>query len=164
MAKLEFNVVLKPNLRLLIDRLDALIEDEVHELSNRVKRKTNEIDYKNLGDSLSIEMESILNEVVLSRYGETEMIECNVSVVKVGEHTHIVGTVEFNTPNYVIHGSTKEDVSYKLAESLANWYSNGREVIDVLEELIKSQRTFRYSIMFGYGIQESEAFITSGEV
>lgn len=52
MAELGFEVVLRPDLRLLIDRLDESIEDEVYELNQKVERRSREVNYSNASKSL----------------------------------------------------------------------------------------------------------------
>ena len=164
MAELGFEVVLRPDLRLLIDRVDESIEDEVYELRKTAERKINEVDYSSVSKSLKNEIDSIMRDVLPTRYGNVELVECHTGVVEDGGNIYVTGVVKFNTPNYVFHRSTKEDVSSKLADSLAKWCTGRVEVRDIIQELINSEHTFRYSIMFGYSIRESEAFITASGV
>lgn len=163
MAELGFEVVLRPDLRLMIDRLDESVEDEVYELRKTAERKINEVDYSNASKSLKNDIESIVKNVLPTRCGTIEFVECHTGVVEDGGNIYVTGVVKFNTPNYVFHRSTKEDVSSKLANSLVKWCTGRVEVRDIIQELINSEHTFGYSIMFGYSIRESEAFITAGE-
>lgn len=164
MAELGFEVVLRPDLRLLIDRVDESIEDEVYELRKTAERKINEVDYSSASKSLKNDIESIVKNVLSTRYGTIEFVECHTGVVEDDGNIYVTGVVKFNTPNYVFHHSTKEDVSSKLADSLVKWCTSRVEVRDIIQELINSEHTFRYSIMFGYSIRESEAFITASGV
>ena len=164
MAELGFEVVLRPDLRLLIDRVDESIEDEVYELRKTAEIKINDVDYSSVSKSLKNDIESIVKNVLPTRYGTIEFVECHTGVVEDGGNVYVTGVVKFNTPNYVFHRSTKEDVSSKLADSLAKWCTGRVEVRDIIQELINSEHTFRYSIMFGYSIRESEAFITASGV
>ena len=164
MAELGFEVVLRPDLRLLTDRLDESIEDEVYELRKNIERKVKEIGYNDASKSLTNDIESILSEVLPTRYGKVDLVECHTGVVEDNGNIYVTGVVNFNTPNYVFHHSTKEDVSSKLASSLVKWFTRRVEMRDVVQELIESKQTFNYSIMSGYLIIEEEAFITRGEL
>ena len=164
MAELGFEVVLRPDLRLLIDRVDESIEDEVYELRKTVERKINEVDYSSASKSLKNDIESIVKNGLPTRYGTIEFVECHTGVVEDDGNIYVTGVVKFNTPNYVFHRSTKEDVSSKLASSVAKWFMGRVELREIIQELINSEQTFGYRIMSGYQIQESEAFITAGEV
>lgn len=164
MAELGFEVVLRPDVRLMIDRLDESIEDEVSELRKTIERKINEVDYSSAGKLLKNDVESILRDVLPTRYGNVELVECHTGVVSDGGKIYVTGVMMFNTPNYVFHRSTKEDVSSKLASSLSKWFMNRVEMRDAVQELIKSEQPFRYSILSGYSVQESEAFITASGV
>lgn len=164
MAELGFEVVLRPDVRLLIDRVDESIEQEVYELNQKIERRSREVDYSNASKSLENDIQSILSDVLPTRYGNVELVECHTGVVSDNGKIYITGVVMFNTPNYVFHRSTKEDVSSKLASSLAKWFMSRVEMRDTVQELIKSEQTFRYSILSGYSVQESEAFITASGV
>lgn len=164
MAELGFEVVLRPDVRLLIDRVDESIEQEVYELNQKIERRSREVDYSNASKSLKNDIESIVKNVLPTRYGTIEFVECHTGVVEDDGNIYVTGVVKFNTPNYVFHRSTKEDVSSKLADSLVKWCTSRVEVRDIIQELINSEHTFRYSIMFGYSIRESEAFITASGV
>lgn len=52
MAELGFEVVLRPDVRLLIDRVDESIEQEVYELNQKIERRSREVDYSNASKSL----------------------------------------------------------------------------------------------------------------
>ena len=164
MAELGFEVVLRPDLRLLTDRLDESIEDEVYELRKNINRKVKEIDYNDASKSLTNDIESILSEVLPTRYGKVDLVGCHTVVVEDGGKIYVTGVVNFNTPSYIFHHSTKEDVSSKLASSLVKWFTRRVEMRDVVQELIESKQTFNYSIMSGYMIVEEEAFVTRGEL
>ena len=164
MAELGFEVVLRPDLRLLTDRLDESIEDEVYELRKNIERKVKEIDYNDASKSLTNDIKSILSEVLPTRYGKVDLVECHTGVVEDSGNIYVTGVVKFNTPSYIFHHSTKEDVSSKLASSLVKWFTKRVEMRDVVKELIESKQTFNYSIMSGYMIIEEEAFITRGEL
>lgn len=164
MAELGFEVVLRPDVRLLIDRVDESIEQEVYELNQKIERRSGEVDYSNASKSLENDIQSILSDVLPTRYGNVELVECHTGVVEDRGNIYVTGVVKFNTPNYVLHRCTKEDVSSKLASSVAKWFMGRVELREIIQELINSEQTFGYRIMSGYQIQESEAFITSGEV
>lgn len=162
MAELGFEVVLRPDLRLLIDRLDESIEDEVYELRKNAEKRIKEVDYSNASTLLKNDMESILKNVLPTRYGNVELLECHTGVVEDGGNIYVTGVVKFDTPNYVFNSSTKEDVSSKLSSCLAKWFASRVEVRDIIHELINSKQSFGYKILSGYSIRESEAFITRG--
>ena len=162
MAELGFEVVLRPDLRLMIDRLDESIEDEVYELRKHAEKRMNDVNYDSASKSLKNNIESIMRDVLPTRYGNVELVECHTGVVEDSGKIYVTGVVKFNTPNYVFHRSTKEDVSSKLADSLAKWFTSRVELEDIIQELVNLEQTFRYGIMFGYNIQESEAFIIDG--
>ena len=164
MAELGFEVVLRPDLRLLIDRLDESIEDEVYELNQKVERRSREVNYSNASKSLKNDIESILKDVLPTRYGNVELVECHTGVVEDGWNIYVTGVVKFDTPNYVFHRSNKEDVSSELASNVAKWFTSRVELREIIQELIESKQTFGYRIMSGYQIQESEAFITASGV
>lgn len=164
MAELGFEVVLRPDVRLLIDRLDESIEDEVYELNQKIARRSREVDYSNASKSLTNDIQSILSDVLPTRYGNVELVECHAGVVKDRGNIYVTGVVKFNTPNYVFHRSTKEDVSSKLASNVVKWFMGRVEFREIIQELINSEQTFGYRIMSGYQILESEAFITRGEL
>lgn len=164
MAELGFEVVLRPDIMLLIDRLDESIEDEVNELRQKIERRKREVDYSSASKSLKNDIQSILSDVLPTRYGNVELVECRTGVVEDRGNIYVTGVVKFNTPNYVFHRSTKEDVSSKLASSVAKWFTGRVELREIIQELINSEQTFGYRIMSGYQILESEAFITAGEV
>lgn len=164
MAKLEFEVRLRPDVRLLIDRVDESIEQEVYELNQKIERRSREVDYSNASKSLENDIQSILSDVLPTRYGNVELVECHTGVVEDRGNIYVTGVVKFNTPNYVFHRSTKEDVSSKLASSVAKWFMGRVELREIIQELINSEQTFGYRIMSGYQIQESECLITRGEV
>ena len=164
MAELGFEVVLRPDLRLLIDRLDESIEDEVYKLNQKVERRSREVNYSNASKSLKNDIESILKDVLPTRYGNVELVECHTGVVEDGGNIYVTGVVNFDTPNYVFHRSNKEDVSSELASNVAKWFTSRVELREIIQELIESKQTFGYRIMSGYQIQESEAFITASGV
>lgn len=164
MAELGFEVVLRPDVRLLIDRVDESIEQEVYELNQKVERRSREVDYSNASKSLKNNIQSILSDVLPTRYGNMELVECHTGVVEDRGNIYVTGVVKFNTPNYVFHRSTKEDVSSKLASSLAKWFMGRIELREIIQELINSEQTFGYRIMSGYQILESEAFVTGDGV
>jgi hypothetical protein len=164
MAELGFEVVLRPDVRLLIDRLDESIEDEVYELNQKIARRSREVDYSNASKSLTNDIQSILSDVLPTRYGNVELVECHAGVVEDRGNIYVTGVVKFNTPNYVFHRSTKEDVSSKLASNVVKWFMGRVEFREIIQELINSEQTFGYRIMSGYQILESEAFITRGEL
>ncbi len=110
------------------------------------------------------DIQSILSDVLPTRYGNAELVECHTGVVEDGGNIYVTGVVKFNTPNYVFNRSTKEDVSSKLASRVAKWFTGRVELREIIQELINSEQTFGYRIMSGYQIQESKAFITVGEV
>ena len=91
-------------------------------------------------------------------------MECHTGVVEDRGNIYVTVVVKFNTPNYVFHRSTKEDVSSKLASSMAKWFTGRVELREIIQELINSEQTFGYRIMSGYQILESEAFVTASEV
>ena len=164
MAELGFEVVLRPDVRLLIDRVDESIEQEVYELNQKIERRSREVDYSNASKSLENDIQSILSDVLPIRYGNVELVECHTGVVEDRGNIYATGVVKFNTPNYVLNRSTKEDVSSKLASSVAKWFTGRVELREIIQELINSEQIFGYRIMSGYQILESEAFITASEV
>ena len=141
MAELGFEVVLIPDVRLLIDRLDESIEDEVNELRQKIEGRKREVDYSNASKSLANDIQSILSDVLPTRYGNVELVECHTGVVEDRGNIYVTGVVKFNTPNYVFHRSTKEDVSSKLASSVVKWFMGRVEFREIIQELINSEQT-----------------------
>ena len=99
MAELGFEVVLRPDIILLIDRLDESIEDEVNELRQKIERRKREVDYSSASKSLKNDIQSILSDVLPTRYGNAELVECHTGVVEDGGNIYVTGVVKFKAPS-----------------------------------------------------------------
>lgn len=101
MAKLEFEVRLRPEVKLLIDRVNELIEQDVAQLRERVNGVLKEIDYNPTNNLLVKDMDKLLKRIVPSGVGEVELVDCDVTVHDGGDDIWITGLVKFNTPQHV---------------------------------------------------------------
>lgn len=161
MAKLEFEVRLRPEVKLLIDRVNELIEDDVTRLRERINGVLREIDYNQTDILLAKDMNELLRRVVLSRIGDVELVNCNVSVHGVDDEVHINGFVKFNTPQYIGNSRNTIDVSVAVSREIAEWYLTWLKDHEIIEEILTEKRNYGFRLMFGFRDFSSKATITN---
>ena len=160
MEKLEFKVVLRPEVKLLIDRVNELIEDDVTRLRERINGVLREIDYNQTDILLAKDMNELLRRVVPSRIGDVELVDCNVSVHGVDDEVHINGFVKFNTPQYIGNSRNTIDVSVAVSREIAEWYLTWLKDHEIIEEILTEKRNYGFRLMFGFRDFSSKATIT----
>lgn len=167
MVECGFEVVLRPDVRLLCEapeNADESFYEQAQALNECLQSEAFEINYENTRQELLKDINTIIRDVLPTRYGKVIFIESNVGVSVDNGKIYITGVVYFDMPNYVLHRSTKEDVSSKLADKLVEWYTDRSELHDILQEVVDTHQPFDYMVLAGYEILESEAFITASEV
>ena len=160
MAKLEFEVRLRPEVKLLIDRVNELIEQDVAQLRERVNGVLNEIDYNPTNTLLVKDMDKLLKRIVPSGIGDVELVNCNVSVHGVDDEVHINGFVKFNTPQYIGNSRNTIDVSVAVSREIAEWYLTWLKDHEIIEEILTEKRNYGFRLMFGFRDFSSKATIT----
>lgn len=160
MEKLEFKVVLRPEVKLLIDRVNELIEDDVTRLRERINGVLREIDYNQTDILLAKDMNELLRRVVPSRIGDVELVNYNVSVHGVDDEVHINGFVKFNTPQYIGNSRNTIDVSVAVSREIAEWYLTWLKDHEIIEEILTEKRNYGFRLMFGFRDFSSKATIT----
>ena len=162
MAKLEFEVRLRPDVRLLIDRVDESIEQEVYELNLRIEDFINNLDYEDTCLLLVEDMDDVLEQIVPSRLGDVELIDCNVGIRPSNTELSVTGFVGFDTPQYIGKTGNTVDVSAETVRVLSQWYMTWLMHHEFMEELLNEKHSFGFSLMVGFQDVDSEAIITHG--
>lgn len=162
MAKLEFEVRLRPEVKLLIDRVNELIEQDVAQLRERVNGVLKEIDYNPTNNLLVKDMDKLLKRIVPSGVGEVELVDCDVTVHDGGDDIWITGLVKFNTPQHVGKTGNTINVSVPTSRELAEWYLTWLRNYEIIEEILTTKRNYGFRLMFGFRDFDSKATITQG--
>ena len=162
MAKLEFEVRLRPEVKLLIDRVNELIEKDVTHLRERINGVLKEIDYNPTSNLLVNDMDKLLKRIVPSGIGEVELLYCEIIVNDGGDDVCITGLVEFDTPQYVGKTGNTINVSVPASRELAEWYLTWLRNHEIIEEILTTKRNYGFRLMFGFGDFDSKATITHG--
>lgn len=162
MAELGFEVVLRTDVRLLIDRLDESIEQDVALLRERINGVLKEIDYNPTSNLLVNDMDKLLKRIVPSGIGEVELSYCEVIVNDGGDDVYITGLVEFNTPQYVGKTGNTINVSVPTSRELAEWYLTWLRNHEIIEAILTTKRNYGFRLMFGFRDFDSKATITHG--
>lgn len=162
MAKLEFEVRLRPEVKLLIDRVNELIEKDVTQLRERINGVLKEIDYNPTSNLLVNDMDKLLKRIVPSGIGEVELLYCEIIVNDGGDDVCITGLVEFDTPQYVGKTGNTINVSVLASRELAEWYLTWLRNHEIIEEILTTKRNCGFRLMFGFGDFDSKATITHG--
>lgn len=162
MAKLEFEVRLRPDVRLLIDRVDESIEQEVYELNLRIEDFINNLDYEDTCLLLVEDMDDVLEQIVPSRLGDVELIDCNVGIRPSNTELSVTGFVGFDTPQYIGKTGNTVDASAETVRVLLQWYMTWLMNHEFMEELLNEKHSFGFSLMVGFQDVDSEAIITHG--
>lgn len=162
MAKLEFEVRLRPEVKLLIDRVNELIEKDVTQLRERINGVLEEIDYNPTSNLLVNDMDKLLKRIVPSGIGEVELLYCEIIVNDGGDDVCITGLVEFDTPQYVGKTGNTINVSVPASRELAEWYLTWLRNHEIIEEILTTKRNYGFRLMFGFGDFDSKATITHG--
>ena len=162
MAKLEFEVRLRPEVKLLIDRVNELIEKDVTQLRERINGVLKEIDYNPTSNLLVNDMDKLLKRIVPSGIGEVELLCCEIIVNDGGDDVCITGLVEFDTPQYVGKTGNTINVSVPASRELAEWYLTWLRNHEIIEEILTTKRNYGFRLMFGFNDVDSEATITYG--
>lgn len=162
MAELGFEVVLIPDVRLLIDRVDGSIEQEVYELNLRIEDFINNLDYEDTCLLLVEDMDDVLEQIVPSRLGDVELIDCNVGIRPSNTELSVTGFVGFDTPQYIGKTGNTVDVSAETVRVLSQWYMTWLMNHEFMEELLNEKHSFGFSLMVGFQDVDSEATITHG--
>lgn len=162
MAKLEFEVRLRPEVKLLIDRVNELIEKDVTQLRERINGVLKEIDYNPTSNLLVNDMDKLLKRIVPSGIGEVELLYCEIIVNDGGDDVCITGLVEFDTPQYVGKTGNTINVSVPASRELAGWYLTWLRNHEIIEEILTTKRNYGFRLMFGFGDFDSKATITHG--
>lgn len=162
MAKLEFEVRLRPEVKLLIDRVNELIEKDVTQLRERINGVLKEIDYNPTSNLLVNDMDKLLKRIVPSGIGEVELLYCEIIVNDGGDDVCITGLVEFDTPQYVGKTGNTINVSVPASRELAEWYLTWLRNHEIIEEILTTKRNYGFRLMFGFGDFDSKATITHG--
>lgn len=162
MAKLEFEVRLRPEVKLLIDRVNELIEKDVTQLRERINGVLKEIDYNPTSNLLVNDMDKLLKRIVPSGIGEVELLYCEIIVNDGGDDVCITGLVEFDTPQYVGKTGNTINVSVLASRELAEWYLTWLRNHEIIEEILTTKRNYGFRLMFGFGDFDSKATITHG--
>lgn len=162
MSKLEFEVRLRPEVKLLIDRVNELIEKDVTQLRERINGVLKEIDYNSTSNLLVNDMDKLLKRIVPSGIGEVELLYCEIIVNDGGDDVCITGLVEFNTPQYVGKTGNTINVSVPTSRELAEWYLTWLRNHEIIEEILTTKRNYGFRLMFGFGDFDSKATITHG--
>lgn len=160
MSQLEFEVVLKPEVKLLIDRVNDLIENDVARLRERINSVLGEIDYNKTDILLAKDMNEILGRIVPSRIGSVELVDCDVTVRGVDDEIHINGFVKFNTPQYIGNSGNTIDVSVAASREMAEWYLTWLRDHEIFEEILTERRNYGFRLMFGFRDFSSKATIS----
>ena len=162
MAKLEFEVRLRPEVKLLIDHVNELIEQDVTLLRERINGVLKEIDYNPTSNLLVNDMDKLLKRIVPSGIGEVELSYCEVIVNDGGDDVYIAGLVEFNTPQYVGKTGNTINVSVPTSRELAEWYLTWLRNHEIIEAILTTKRNYGFRLMFGFRDFDSKATITHG--
>lgn len=162
MSKLEFEVRLRPDVRLLIDRVDESIEQEVYELNQRIEKFIKNLDYDDTCLLLVEDMDDVLEQIVPSRFGDVELIDCNVGIRPSDTELNITGIVGFNMLQYIGKTGNTVDVSAETVRVLSQWYMTWLMNHEFMEELLNEKYSFGFSLMVGFNDVDSEAIITHG--
>ena len=162
MAKLEFEVRLRPEVKLLIDRVNELIEKDVTQLRERINGVLKEIDYNPTSNLLVNDMDKLLKRIVPSGIGEVELSCCEIIVNDGGDDVCITGLVEFNTPQYVGKTGNTINVSVSTSRELAEWYLTWLRNHEIIEEILTTKRNYGFRLMFGFRDFDSKATSTHG--
>ena len=162
MAKLEFEVRLRPEVKLLIDRVNELIEKDVTQLRERINGVLKEIDYNPTSNLLVNDMDKLLKRIVPSGIGEVELLYCEIIVNDGGDDVCITGLVKFDTPQYVGKTGNTINVSVPVSRELAEWYLTWLRNHEIIEEILTTKRNYGFRLMFGFGDFDSKATITHG--
>ena len=160
MTKLEFEVVLKPEVKLLIDRVNDLIEDDVARLRERIDGVLGEINYNKTDILLAKDMSELLGRIVPSRVGDVELVDCDVTVRGFDDGVHINGCVKFNTPQYMVNSGNTIDVSVAASREIAEWYLTWLRDHEIIEEILTEKRNYGFRLMFVFRDFSSRATIT----
>lgn len=160
MSKLEFEVILRPEIKLLIDRVNELIEQDVAQLRERIDGVLGEIDYNRTDVLLTKDMSELLGRIVPSRIGGVELVDCNVNVRGVDDEVRINGFVKFNTPHYIGNSRNTIDVSVATSREIAEWYLTWLREHEIIEEILTEKRNYGFRLMFGFRDFSSKATIT----
>lgn len=162
MSKLEFEVRLRPDVRLLIDRVDESIEQEVYELNQRIEKFIKNLDYDDTCLMLVEDMDDVLEQIVLSRLGNVELVDCNVGIRPSNTELSITGFVGFDTPQYIGKTGNTVDVSAETVRVLSQWYMTWLMNHEFVEDILNEKHSFGFSLMVGFQDIDSEATITHG--
>lgn len=162
MSKLEFEVRLKPDVRLLIDRVDESIEQEVYELNQRIEDFIKKLDYDDTCLLLVEDMDDVLEQIVPSRLGAVELVDCNVGIRPSNTELSITGFVGFDTPQFIGKTGNTVDVSADTVRVLSQWYMTWLMNHGVMEDILNEKHSFGFSLMVGFQDIDSEAIITHG--
>lgn len=162
MSKLEFEVRLRPDVRLLIDRVDESIEQEVYELNQRIEKFIKNLDYDDTCLMLVEDMDDVLEQIVPSRFGVVELTDCNVGIRPSNTELSITGFVGFDTPQYIGKTGNTVDVSAETVRVLSQWYMTWLMNHEFVEDILNEKHSFGFSLMVGFQDIDSEATITHG--
>lgn len=162
MAKLEFELVLRPDVRLLIDRVDESIEQEVYELNQRIEAFIKKLDYDDTCLLLVEDMDDVLEQIVPSRFGVVELTDCNVGIRPSDIELRVTGIVGFDMLQYIGKTGNTVDVSAETVRVLSQWYMTWLMNHEFMEELLNEKHSFGFSLMVGFQDVDSEAIITHG--
>lgn len=162
MSKLEFELRLRPDVRLLIDRVDESMEQEVYELNQRINDFIKKLDYDDTCLLLVEDMDDVLEQIVPSRFGAVELIDCNVGIRPSDTELCVTGFVGFDTLQYIGKTGNTVDVSAETVRVLSQWYMTWLMNHEFMEELLNEKHSFGFSLMVGFQDIDSEATITHG--
>lgn len=162
MSKLEFEVRLRPDVRLLIDRVDESIEQEVYELNQRIEKFIKNLDYDDTCLMLVEDMDDVLEQIVPSRFGVVELTDCNVGIRPSDTELRVTGIVGFDMLQYTGKTGNTVDVSAETVRVLSQWYMTWLMNHEFMEELLNEKHSFGFSLMVGFQDVDSEAIITHG--